>query len=1123
MGGMGAVYQAWDDELGVAVALKVVRPEITSDPTAARDLERRFKRELLLARQVTHKNVVRIHDLGEIDGVKYITMPYIQGNDLGSILSTQGKMPVPRAISIAKQVVDGLRAAHEAGVVHRDLKPANIMVDADDQAVIMDFGIARSVSGGGATVAGAVVGTLEYMAPEQAMAQPVDQRADIYAFGLILYDMVLGPRQSSRAESAVAELMSRVMKPMPPARSVDPAIPEPLERIIDKCTQPDPVSRYQTTVQLAQDLELLDGAGRLPAGTAGLVAPMTRPYPTGVAVSRSRGVPLKAVLAAAALLLIAAAGWLLRDQVFRTRDATGSSGSKPVSLAILPFRNASGNANLDWLGSSLADMIKTELGQTAGLRIVPSDRVSQILRDLRISSSTELDAPTLSRLAEFSNAEILVTGQYAQFGGALRFDASLQGPKRPTPVVVKAEASGESEIPKAVQTLARSFLQNLAVAPSAAAPGARSALPGPTSSSMQALKAYSEGMQFAKEGNHLEAVKRFKAATEADPDFALAFVRLAQGYANTGYANEAEQAARTAAELGEKLPPEQRNLVEAVRASVINDPKRAIEAYETLTKIAPDDTQVLFDLAVLYENTGALDKARDTFAQVLERDPKHSDALFAIGRVEVRRRNPQAALEFLNRYLSLAIQTDNQPAKGAALNAIGVAYKRLEKPQEALRYYKEALDVRRAVNDRRGIAVTLNEMGQIQRRLRQFEEAYASHNEALEIRRKIGDKRGQGDTLMDLGVLHEERGEYDKALERNKESLQIQLDIGNENYQGLCLFNIGKISLRLGRYDEALSSLERSLQIRERSKVPTLIADTLHSIGELLIKTGQYDRAMSGYLRALELRRSTNDRLGAAGESFGMGTIFEHQGRYRAAYDARSEAVKVFRESNDRLATSEMLSGYGSTLVLLGRSAEARPILDEALGIARELKDIRLIALALSTKGDSFLADNDPRSARPLFEEAVRTVSKQVEPELQLILQLKLSLTDVRDGRSRVAIPKLRSLLQQAEALRLRPLAAESALYLGEALLVSSDLAGARRQLESSLSLGEKLGLRPVVAQAHYLLGQTLRQSKDSAGAARHQDQARQIVDAMRKEAGTDDLLKRAELRRVLAAATPPS
>ncbi len=146
LGGMGAVYQAWDAELGTSVAIKVIRPEAAASRDAAADLERRFKRELLLARQVTHKNVVRIHDLGEIDGIKYITMPFVDGEDLASVLKREGRLPVPRVLRIARNVVAGLVAAHEAGIVHRDLKPANIMVDASDEALIMDFGIARSTS-----------------------------------------------------------------------------------------------------------------------------------------------------------------------------------------------------------------------------------------------------------------------------------------------------------------------------------------------------------------------------------------------------------------------------------------------------------------------------------------------------------------------------------------------------------------------------------------------------------------------------------------------------------------------------------------------------------------------------------------------------------------------------------------------------------------------------------------------------------------------------------------------------------------------------------------------------------------------------------------------------------------
>src|SRR6266850_1562574 len=185
VGGMGAVYQAWDQVLEVAVALKVVRPESAPDPAAAEALQRRFKHELLLARQVTHKNVVRIHDLGEIDGITYISMPYVQGSDLATVLTREGRLSVDRAVSIARELASGLAAAHAAGVVHRDLKPANIMIDGEGGVLIMDFGIARSTSGStafGMTASGVIVGTVDYMAPEQAKGERADARADIYSF-----------------------------------------------------------------------------------------------------------------------------------------------------------------------------------------------------------------------------------------------------------------------------------------------------------------------------------------------------------------------------------------------------------------------------------------------------------------------------------------------------------------------------------------------------------------------------------------------------------------------------------------------------------------------------------------------------------------------------------------------------------------------------------------------------------------------------------------------------------------------------------------------------------------------------------------------------------------------------
>ncbi len=226
---------------------------------------------------MTHPNVVRIHDLGEIDGIKYITMPYIEGQDLAHILAESTTLPVPRVLNIARQVASGLCAAHEAGVVHRDLKPANIMIEADDRALIMDFGIARSAgeafeaAGAGTklstlkdaseTRTGVIVGTLEYMAPEQARGERVDDRVDIYSLGMILYRMIVGRRLADRATDAYTDLLARMQAEPTRVREIDPTVPEAVDQIVSRCLQPDPALRYQSTPDLLAALERLDENG----------------------------------------------------------------------------------------------------------------------------------------------------------------------------------------------------------------------------------------------------------------------------------------------------------------------------------------------------------------------------------------------------------------------------------------------------------------------------------------------------------------------------------------------------------------------------------------------------------------------------------------------------------------------------------------------------------------------------------------------------------------------------------------------------------------------------------------------------------------------------------------------
>jgi tetratricopeptide (TPR) repeat protein/serine/threonine protein kinase len=1154
VGGMGAVYQAWDDELGVAVALKVIRPELTPETAAGVDIERRFKRELLLARQVTHKNVVRIHDLGEIDGIKYITMPYIQGRDLAAVLRETGRLPVAKALAIARQVVAGLEAAHEVGVVHRDLKPANIMIE-DDRALIMDFGIARSISGDaatigtGATKSGAVIGTLEFMAPEQARGEVVDHRADIYAFGLIFYDMLVGRRSSAGGDSAVADLMRRMQSAPPSPRAIDPAIPEAIDSIVVRCLQPDPAARFQTTSELGAELNALDADGhRILSPLRGTTSRSSVLSPATGDVMRRPILQLvrnrRAIAAALFVLLVAAGAFVARDRLISGNAGDNSAVSSPaISLAILPFRNASGDSTLDWLGSSLAEMLRTELGQSSHLQTVPPDRVRGVLRDLHVSSDSTFDPATLRRLAEFTNAETVLWGQYLRFGNEIRIDAALEDLRRQRSVPLKVASPNQSGLLTAIGQLAQEVRENLALSPDVIKQLQERAF-RPSSQSLEALRNYHDGLQLARQGKHSEALKAFRASTTADSEFALAYSKLGQTYANLGYDTQAEQASRRAVELSERLPEQERYLIVAGHARILNDNARAIESYENLAKVSPDDPEVQFNLGALHEASGSFDRAREYYRQVLARDPNYIEALFAAGRIEIQKRNPQGSLEYLNRALTLAIQEENDEAKANVLNAIGVAYKRLNKADEALRYYQQSLEIKQRRNDKRGIALTLGEIASVNNSLGKPDEALTNYTEALRLHREIGNKKGIGITLINLGAFNRDRARYDDALRLFKEALQIEREIGDKNYQALCLDNIGGIYTFQGEFDDARTYFERALELREELKVPGNIADTLHNLAETSTRIGSFDEALKQYLRALELRRGAGDKRGASIESYSLGTVFEQQGRYGAAVKSKEEALKGFRELQDRsFWLGEILSGYGHALGQSGRNAEAETVLKEALDVAREIRSQGLIAQTLNFLGDNAAYRGDGKAARSLFEQALKEAARTGDQHLVLLstanvaravmLEKRLSANSsslflsrrsgsrTADANVRKAIESLGEVGREADRLGFKYLSLECSIDRAEALLHAGDFAQARQELERATAQSEKLGLRMLRAKAEYLVATERRLAGNETEAARHASEARRLLNEIAKEAQSDLFLKRADLVTILQ--DPPS
>jgi serine/threonine-protein kinase len=252
-GGMGKVYKAQDKKIKETVALKLIKPEIASDKKTIE----RFGNEMKFARKVAHRNVCRMYDLGEEKGVHFITMEYVPGEDLKGMIRMMGQLGAGKTISIAKQVCEGLEEAHRLGVVHRDLKPSNIMIDKDGNARIMDFGIARSLKGKGITGPGVMIGTPEYMSPEQVEGKEVDQRTDIYALGVVLYEMVAGrvPFEGDTPFSIGVKQISEI--PRPP-KEINDQIPEDLSRVILRCLEKEKEKRYQSAGKLRTELENIE-------------------------------------------------------------------------------------------------------------------------------------------------------------------------------------------------------------------------------------------------------------------------------------------------------------------------------------------------------------------------------------------------------------------------------------------------------------------------------------------------------------------------------------------------------------------------------------------------------------------------------------------------------------------------------------------------------------------------------------------------------------------------------------------------------------------------------------------------------------------------------------------------
>lgn len=1097
-GGMGAVYKALDRQLDRFVALKVIRPELARSAHVLH----RFKQELLLARQVTHRNVIRIFDFGEADGVQFITMEFIEGQDLKTLIKNNGKFEPEKAAEIIKQVCYALEAAHMEGVIHRDLKPQNVMVDKQGKVSVMDFGIARSMEAdGGMTQTGALVGTPEYMSPEQAKGEKLDARTDLFALGIIFYELLTGD-SPYKADTAMASLYKRTKEVARPPIDLNPGIPRALSDIVVRCLQIDKEKRYASATEILHDLT---GGQATRAGTL----PSIRMWPRlGELASRRKWIAGAAVVLAAVLV---AAIYEVKHGFRSTKQPIVQGPS--ISLAILPFGNSTGDQKLDWLGPSLADMLSTDVGQSSQLRTVSPDRVQQIMRDLKLSTDSLSDTSAVRRVAGMSNADTVVWGHYAKFGDQIRVDATLLDIQHDRNVSFKVEGPADKDA--FVDQLAQEIRDNLSLRRSVIDELKAQAFK-PSSTSPEAIRFYSQGAALLRAGKNIEALSDFQRATQADPQFALASAKLAETYANLGHDPEAEQASRKAVSLSENLPAREKYVIAANDARIQHDYPKAIGLYENIAASAPGDVETQFELGRLYEDSGEVDKAHDHYSNVLAGDPNNASALLALGRLQLRQSNPTEALRYFNQGLALSIQSGNDEAKGTLLQGIGVSYRQLDKQDEALNYFKQALDVRQRLGDKRGVGVTLNVMAQIEESSGESPQAQKDYEEALKVRHEIGDQVGTAATLLDLGGFHLDLGHYDQALALFKQALQMERDLGDDGGQGLCLNNIGLTYLSKTDYDNALTYFQQALAFRQKSQNSGDIALTLHNVAVTYEDLGKYDEALTNFEHALDLYRGTDDKQGAAMQSYMMGVLFGYQGRFGAALKAKEEAVSAFSDLHDRTYwMTEVASGYGKSLADVGRFDEAQKPLADALALARDLRIDGSVAQALDFQGESLFYRGDLKGAAVLYTQALPFASRSKEQDKVLMTRFHLAQVALKEGHSAEATASFTKIAADANSLGAKYVAFAASVSLGEALVQSGKYGRGQQQLERAIAGAEPLQLRAVLAEAHNSLATSLRLQARASDAVSHYRQALDYLDQIRKDVGSDTFLQRADLKLI--------